>query len=163
MNSWKSGKLETRKTRPQLSGRTFFFYFLIFSFSISLAQTIEVERRVFDIARQLRCPVCTSESVANSAGDTSVEMRNIIQEQVEAGRSDAEILAFFQERYGDWILLSPPKRGLHLFVWVLPVVAAIIGVAVLALIVRRWTARSSEVVELDDTERQRVREAMESG
>ena len=124
------------------------------------AQT-ELDRQVFDLSRQLRCPVCTSESVADSNADVSIEMRNIVQEQLEAGKSEAEVLAYFQARYGDWILLEPPKRGLHLLVWLLPVVVAVAGALALALLVRRWTQTSREPVEADEADLKRVREALE--
>ena len=78
------------------------------------AAAVQLQSRVFEIARQLRCPVCVSESVGDSNASIAIEMRNQIQDQLEAGRSEAEIMAFFQERYGDWILLEPPRRGVHL-------------------------------------------------
>lgn len=131
--------------------------------ALGSAQQVEVDRRVFEIARQLRCPVCVSESVADSDAAISIEMRNLIQEQIELGSSDAEIYAFFQARYGDWILLNPPRRGIHLLVWLLPVVAALFGVGLLVWLMRRWTARSQAPVEASDSDIARVRELMERG
>lgn len=146
---------------PSKQGRVVLILTLFALVTTALCQDVELESRVFDLARQLRCPVCTSESVADSSADTSIEMRTIIQEQVAAGKTDAEILAFFQERYGDWILLSPPKRGLHLLVWLLPVIAGLIGSATLAVFFKQWVARSRQVIDVNDSERQRVRDAME--
>jgi len=127
----------------------------------ALAQQVQLERQVFDIGRKLRCPVCVSESVADSAAQIAVEMRDIIQQQLQEGRSEKEILAFFQERYGDWILLDPPKRGLHLLVWILPVVAAVAGAALLAVFVRRWLRSSGAALEVDEADLERVREALD--
>ena len=58
--------------------------------------------RVQELAERLRCPVCTSVSVAESPSDTAVAMRQVIEDQVAAGRSDDEIEASFRARYGDW-------------------------------------------------------------
>jgi cytochrome c-type biogenesis protein CcmH len=127
----------------------------------ALAQAVELDSRVFDIARQLRCPVCTSESVADSSAELAQQMREIIQQQLDEGRSEAEILAFFQARYGDWILLDPPKRGLHLVVWVLPIAAGVAGVAALVVLGRRWVSRSREPVEVDPEDIARVRSELE--
>ena len=127
----------------------------------AFAQTTELERQVFEISRELRCPVCTSESVADSNGDVSVEMREIIQEKLEAGESREEIMVYFQASYGDWILLDPPKSGLHLVVWLLPLIAGAIGVALLAYLFRRWTLRSAIPVEASEEDLRRVREALE--
>lgn len=127
----------------------------------ALAQAVQLDSRVFEIARQLRCPVCTSESVADSSVELAQQMRQIIKQQLEEGRSEQEILAFFQQRYGDWILLDPPKRGLHLLVWVLPVAAGAAGVAALVVLGRRWVERSREPVEVDPEDLARVRAELE--
>ena len=126
-----------------------------------------LESRVFEIAQQLRCPTCVSESVADSSAGISIEMRNQIQAQLEEGRSEAEILAFFQERYGDWVLLEPPRRGIHLIVWWLPGIALAAGALGLAALMVRWTRNARRLAEeapLSDEERARVRaELADSG
>ncbi len=117
-----------------------------------------IEQQVFDIARQLRCPVCRAESAADSNATSSIEFRNIIQEQLREGKTEAEIMSFFQARYGDWVLLEPPKRGLHLLVWVLPIVVGVIGLGALGYFVRRWTLQAhSPVEDVDPEELERVR------
>lgn len=121
------------------------------------AQEVQLQSRVFEIAGQLRCPVCVSESVADSNAQLAQQMRQLIQQQLEEGRSEAEIFAYFTNRYGDWIMLDPPKRGVHLLVWLLPVVAVLVGVTALTLAVRRWLARSREEPEVDDDDLERVR------
>ena len=134
--------------------------FLLMTATFALSQTVELEREVFEISRQLRCPVCTAESVGDSSSPVAIEMRNIVQERLEAGQSEAEILGYFQSRYGDWILLEPPKRGLHLLVWLLPIVVGVIGVATLSFLFWQWTRRSQQPVEVDEADLVRVREAM---
>lgn len=131
--------------------------------SPAVAQQVQLEERVFELARDLRCPACVSESVADSAAPIAVEMRSIIQEKLEAGESEEEIVAFFVARYGDWILLDPPKRGLHLLVWLLPLIAALGGGAALTLYVRRWLAASRQPIDVDEADLQRVRDALASG
>lgn len=127
---------------------------------------VELEARVFQIAGKLRCPTCVSESVADSSAAISVEMRRQIQAQLEAGATEKEILAFFQERYGDWILLEPPRRGVHLFVWWLPGIALIAGAGGLTLLMIRWTRTSRRAASENDVgadELARVRAALEPG
>jgi cytochrome c-type biogenesis protein CcmH/NrfF len=79
--------------------------------------------RAAAIAAGLRCPTCQSESVAESQSVIAESMRQVVAEQVAAGRSDDQVRAWFRDRYGDWVLLSPPSRGLSVLVWVLPVLA----------------------------------------
>lgn len=84
--------------------------------------------RVEVIASQLRCPVCQSVSVADSPSDQARDMRQIIAQQVAEGLSDEEIIAFFVDRYGEWVILAPPPRGGTLALWLLPPAAVLIGV-----------------------------------
>jgi cytochrome c-type biogenesis protein CcmH len=127
--------------------------FLAFAF----AQDVEIESRVFDIARKLRCPVCVSESVADSNAQLAQQMRALIQQQLEEGRDEEQIYAYFQARYGDWIMLEPPKRGIHLFVWLLPMLVAIAAVVTVAVLARRWLAAARTPVQADEHDLERVR------
>ncbi len=110
---------------------------------------VELAPEVFDIAARLRCPVCVSETVAQSSSGTAVEMREIIGRRLAAGESEEEIFAYFQQRYGDWILLEPPRRGIYLVVWLLPVVVAVAIAAGVAVLAVRWTRRGREPIEVD--------------
>ncbi|MFA7461504.1 MAG: cytochrome c-type biogenesis protein, partial [Trueperaceae bacterium] len=123
----------------------------------ALAQEVQLETRVFEIARQLRCPTCVSESVSDSSAPIAQQMREIIQTQLVEGRSDTEILAYFQTRYGDWILLDPPKRGVHLVAWLLPIIVGVLAIGVVALLARRWLANSRRPIEASPEELARVR------
>lgn len=88
--------------------------------------------RVEAIASRLRCPVCQSVSVAESPSEQARDMREIIAQHVAEGRTDGEIVAFFVDRYGEWIILSPPARGGTLALWLLPPAAVLIGVVLAA-------------------------------
>jgi cytochrome c-type biogenesis protein CcmH len=93
--------------------------------------------RVFEIARELRCPVCQGESAAESNAGIALEMRRIIAEQLAQGKTEAEIRQFFVDRYGDWILYKPPARGLTLWVWLSP----LLGLGLLGFGLWRYLAR----------------------
>ena len=128
--------------------------------AVAWAQDDALDPEVFAIGSELRCPTCVSESVAQSSAAIAREMRVIIQDQLNEGRSRAEILAFFQDRYGDWILLNPPARGALLIVWLLPVLAVLVGAFLLVRLVRRWRRAADEVPEIDPADRERVRAAL---
>jgi cytochrome c-type biogenesis protein CcmH len=99
-----------------------------------------IEDRVREIASDLRCVVCQNLSVADSPSDLAKEMRNLVREMVEQGKSQEEIQAYFVSRYGEYVLLSPPKRGFNLLVWGLPFLAIVIGAGAVLLMARRWSA-----------------------
>ncbi|UZX15534.1 cytochrome c-type biogenesis protein CcmH [Thermus sp. PS18] len=86
----------------------------------------DLSPEVFAIARELRCPVCQGESAAESNSGVAVEMRRLIAEMLKEGKTEEEIKAFFVDRYGEWILYEPPRRGVTLWVWVLPVLGLVL-------------------------------------
>ena len=103
-----------------------------------------IDDRVREIASDLRCVVCQNLSVADSPSDLAKEMRNLVRELVEQGKSRQEIEAYFVSRYGEYVLLAPPKQGFNLLVWVLPFLALALGAGGVYLVARRWAARTAE-------------------
>ena len=112
--------------------------------------------RAYELEQRLRCPVCKTVSIAESMSDTAVAMRATVEEQIEAGRSDDEIVAYFTERYGDWVLMDPPASGDTLPLWLIPLGVA--AAATVLVLTRRRTAE--EPAELADADRERVSEAV---
>jgi cytochrome c-type biogenesis protein CcmH len=86
------------------------------------------EETVHAVAAQLRCVVCQSLSVADSPSET-------------AGETPEQVKAYFVDKYGLWILLSPPRQGFNLLVWVVPFAALGVGLVFVLLTVRRWSRR----------------------
>jgi cytochrome c-type biogenesis protein CcmH len=99
------------------------------------------DQTMYEVASELRCVVCQNLSVADSPSEMAGQMRAIVRERLAAGESPAQVRQYFVERYGDWILLAPPRRGFTLLVWLAPLAAVLVGVVVVALLVRRWTSR----------------------
>lgn len=102
-----------------------------------LAQ-MDLDEQVRQVAAQLRCPVCQNLSVADSPSETAQQMRAVIRDQLQAGKTPEEVLAYFRSKYGDWILRSPRPHGLNLLVWLGPFAGVAVGLGVVALAVRRW-------------------------
>ncbi|MGY2128865.1 cytochrome c-type biogenesis protein CcmH [Blastococcus sp. SYSU DS0617] len=90
-----------------------------------------------DVATGLRCPTCAGESAADSAAPAARAMRTVIAERVAAGESPDEIRSYFVERYGEWILLDPPREGVGWSLVVLPGAALVGGVVAVGLLVSR--------------------------
>ncbi len=120
--------------------------------------TPHLDDKVREIASELRCVVCQNLSVADSPSELAKEMRNLVRELVEQGKSREEILAYFVSRYGEFVLLSPTKRGFNLLVWVLPFLALIVGGCGVYLVARRWTeGREAAAPAVDPAYAERVR------
>jgi cytochrome c-type biogenesis protein CcmH len=97
------------------------------------------EREVYEVAAQLRCVVCQNLSVADSPSEMANQMRAIIRERLAMGDRPPQVIEYFVDKYGEWILLSPRPRGFTLLVWVVPFVALFAGLALVAVRLRRWT------------------------
>lgn len=123
------------------------------------------EQAVYEIAAQLRCVVCQNLSVADSPSEMAHQMRVLIRERLAAGDRPEEIVRYFVDRYGEWILLEPRRRGFTLLVWLAPLAAVTAGLAIVAGLVARWTRRRPAAApvggEIDPAMRERIRREME--
>ena len=77
----------------------------------------QLEARARARDHDIRCVVCQSEALASSNAEWAREARGIIRERILAGDSDAEVRAFFVERYGEFVLMTPPGTGSNLILW----------------------------------------------
>ena len=117
------------------------------------------QERIDDISKRLACPTCQGESVYVSRASAAVSLRDEIARQIGGGeRTDDEIVAFVEQRFGGQVLLVPRSSGIDALVWALPVTALICALAGLAFAFRRW--RVSGDVEVSDSDREIVENAM---
>ena len=96
----------------------------------------KIEQRMKALTEQLRCLVCQNETLADSRADLAEDLRKQIREQMKAGKSDQEILAYLTQRYGDFVLYKPPVKATTYLLWFGPFVLLIAGTAVLYRYVR---------------------------
>ncbi len=111
------------------------------------------------VAETVRCPQCTDKSMAASDAPTSVAGKKEIRRQLAAGRTPDEVRAWFSDRYGADILLTPSRRGIEGLIWAIPVVAFVVAAAVLAAAFLRW--RRIDPEEVDDDARDKVAAALD--
>jgi cytochrome c-type biogenesis protein CcmH len=95
----------------------------------------DLERRARSISADLRCVVCRNESIDDSNAELARDMRLMVRERLVAGDTDAQVVNYLVERYGEYILLRPRRDGVNLILWIsapLMLVAAL-GIAGVAL------------------------------
>ena len=93
------------------------------------------------VAAQLRCPVCQGVSILDSPSELAQEMRDLVRDQLRAGKSPDDVKAYFVARYGEWILLEPRASGFNFLIYALPGLAVFGGLGVIVLALRRWTTQ----------------------
>lgn len=95
--------------------------------------------RIDAISKRLACPTCQGESIYVSRAPAAESVRAEIARQVaSAQRTDDEIIAYIENRFGSSVLLVPRSDGLDALIWILPVSFAILGVGGLGLLFVRW-------------------------
>ena len=117
-------------------------FFLVSTLAWGVSSNLSLNQEARQIADQLRCPVCRGIPISESPAELAQDMMKVIREKLGKGESEEQILKYFEDRYGEWILLSPKPQGFNLLVWVLPVVLLIGGGGFLALKISQWSRRT---------------------
>ena len=137
---------------------------LIFSSGpLGWAQSVQedpLDRAVLEIARDLRCAVCQNQPVSESNADLAKDMRLIIREQLQAGKSRAQIVDYFVVRYGDYVLMKPPTERTGLPLWLAPPLIVTVLALLAWLFLRKRTHMSvTPAAPLSKSDQERVRAA----
>ena len=90
-----------------------------------------IDDRALAIENELQCPICQNVTVAYSNSTLAGQMRQVVRQQLEEGQSHDQIIQYFVDRYGEAILTEPPKHGLNLLVWLLPLGGLLLGLGVI--------------------------------
>jgi cytochrome c-type biogenesis protein CcmH len=122
----------------------------------------ELEKRVTKLAQELRCLVCQNETLADSRADLAVDLRNQVREQMRAGKSDKEIIAYLTDRYGDFVLYRPPMKPTTYLLWFGPFLLLLGGL----LFLFRYVRQRGELIPdqpISAADRRRAEELLKSG
>jgi cytochrome c-type biogenesis protein CcmH len=110
------------------------------------------------LASTIRCPQCRGQSVAESNVAIAREIRGDIRARISEGETDDEIRQVYIERYGRSIVLNPDSGGFTGLVWIVPVVAAGMATAAVALAFRRWRVQADSLHAATEEDRELVAE-----
>lgn len=120
-----------------------------------------LEARARDISEGLRCPVCQNESIDESNAPVAGDLRLLVRERLVAGDSNAEVVDYIVERYGEFVLLQPRTGGANILLWAAGPIMLLLALLVAWVYLRR-RARSPATAEeaLSEAERNRLREIL---
>ena len=105
--------------------KIFLFFSIIFSsFTVGESlyefDSIEDEKRFYTLIKEIRCPKCTSGSLANSNAPVSEDIKSKIIQLIKEGKSDKEIKEFLSDRFGNQVLYNPGLSKDTYFLWFAP-------------------------------------------
>lgn len=114
----------------------------------------ETETQHFrDLLAELRCLVCQNQSLADSDAELAHDLRAEVYEMLQAGRSDAEVIDFLVERYGDFVLYKPPLKQSTYLIWFGPFVLLVVAAFLLLRAVRRQKLAPEPEISAEERER----------
>lgn len=115
------------------------FVFVLFLLTPALAVNPDevlddpiLEQRARELSVGIRCLVCQNQSIDDSDAQLARDLRIIVREKLVEGLSDEQILDYLVARYGEFVLLKPRLNNQTILLWLLPLIALIIG-AIIAL------------------------------
>ena len=97
-------------------------FILVFSFILigCISDVDENNNRNYDLYAKIMCPVCDGQTIGESQASIANDMKNIVDAYISDGKTDDEILKYFEDRYGTEILSAPPNSGSNAIVWITP-------------------------------------------
>jgi cytochrome c-type biogenesis protein CcmH len=111
------------------------------------------------LSAELRCPKCQNQNIAGSNAPIAADLRKQLYQQLQAGRSDAEIIDYMVQRYGEFVLYRPRLDKVTLVLWLAPLILLALAGWILYSTLRRNRA-TSQVVSLSDEEQRRLDELL---
>lgn len=120
-----------------------------------------LEERARALSRDLRCVVCRNESIDESNADLARDMRLVVRERLVEGDTDAQVLEFLVDRYGEFVLLRPTTSGANLLLWISAPVMLLLALGVAVVYLRRRDATAEPAAAaLSPDEEARLRDLM---
>lgn len=119
------------------------------------------EARFRTLIEEFRCPKCQNQTLSDSNAPLAKDLRGIIYEHVQSGKSDQEIAAFLQERYGDFVLYRPPVRANTVLLWFGPFAILVLVMTVLIRRKRRQQQQAQNL-SLSTAEQERLQAILRS-
>lgn len=119
-----------------------------------------VDTRTEAISKTLRCVVCQNQSIYDSNAPLAEDMRRLVRKRVEAGDSDNEVRDYLRDRYGDYVLMTPPLQMNTLLLWAGPLLLFLFGAIWFLRRLRAAPRPETGQQELTDEDRARVAAAL---
>jgi cytochrome c-type biogenesis protein CcmH/NrfF len=111
-------------------------------FVLPMVQGQEASARERALQDKFVAACCWNESIAHHRSGTAMDQRLELSRMIKEGRTDREIIDAFTAKYGARVLMEP-EGNLSLTAYALPALAALVGLAAVVLILRRWARNAA--------------------
>lgn len=108
----------------------------------------ELDRAVASVAAEIRCPKCQALSIADSGAQSAQAMREEARSLLATGYNREQVVGYFEQRYGEFVLLEPRVRGLNVLVWAAPAAVVLLGALLVARRLRRRRRSGDEALNV---------------
>ena len=98
---------------------------LYFTFNFSYAN--EINTKVDQITKNLRCLICQGQSVYDSQSDFAVSMKLVVKNKIDEGKEEEEIYDYLKNKYGEWIVYEPELNQNTFLLWSIPLILFAFG------------------------------------
>ena len=98
---------------------------LYFSFNFSYAN--EINTKVDQITKNLRCLICQGQSVYDSQSDFALSMKLVVKNKIEEGKDEKDIYDYLKNKYGEWIVYEPELNQNTFLLWSIPLILFAFG------------------------------------
>ncbi len=98
---------------------------LYFSFNFSYAN--EINTKVDQITKNLRCLICQGQSVYDSQSDFAISMKLVVKNKIDGGKEEEEIYDYLKNKYGEWIVYEPELNQNTFLLWSIPLILFAFG------------------------------------
>jgi len=121
-----------------------------------LAQDPALEKKVMEISKELRCLVCQNQTIADSDAELAHDLRREVRDMVKKGMNQDQIVAFMEQRYGDFVRYRPAFKLSTLFLWLGPMLLFAVALSVLYRNVLRKRKTVDDTQPLSEEEKKRL-------
>ena len=128
-------------------------FLLTLSLFVSVAAFAQQDRYQFDsneqavrfeeLTKELRCPKCQNQNIADSDAVVAKDLRERVLALVKDGKSKDEVIDYMIDRYGYFVHYDPPVTPATLILWVLPVLIVIIGFGFIVIRQRKASVKQT--------------------
>ena len=112
------------------------------------------------LSKELRCPKCQNQNLADSNSPIAADLRRELYELLQQGKADSEVVDFMVARYGEFVLYRPRVSSVTYILWFGPALLILIGVIVVIIILRKKPA-TKENLALDRDQQEKLKQLLQ--